>query len=188
MEAGRVGRGAPRGACREDRHSAEPASAWAARPPRANRAADLKRIAQVTARDWHPLGSCNGQSAEGSGWQANCSGVLRTPAMRFALLVFLAAAPEPDALDLSALPTETDLVSVLWSRAPDLVAARARIGQASADVLRSQLLPNPTFDFQWGTLPIGPTNPPGLDRLKDVPNYSFTLGELVELGKRGPRQ
>jgi len=108
--------------------------------------------------------------------------------MRFALLVFLAATPEPDGLDLSALPSDPDLVSVLWARSPDLITSRARIGQASADVLRSELLPNPSFDFQWGTLAIGPTNPPGLDKLTDVPNYTFTLSELVELGKRGPRQ
>jgi cobalt-zinc-cadmium efflux system outer membrane protein len=108
--------------------------------------------------------------------------------MRFALLVFLAASPEPEALDLSTLPSEVDLVSVLWARSPDLVAARARLGQAGADVVRSELLPNPSFDFQWGTIPIGPTNPPGLDRLGEVPNYTFTLSGLVELGKRGPRQ
>jgi cobalt-zinc-cadmium efflux system outer membrane protein len=106
--------------------------------------------------------------------------------MPFVLLVFLAAAPpDPAALDLSALPSDPDLVSVLWAHAPDLVAARARIGQAGADVVRSELLPNPTFDFQWGTIPIGPTNPTGLDRLGDVPNYTFTLNQPFEIAKRG---
>ena len=44
------------------------------------------------------------------------------------------------------------------------------------------------FDFQWGTLALGPTNPPGLDKLKDVPNYTFTLNQPFEIAKRGPRQ
>jgi cobalt-zinc-cadmium efflux system outer membrane protein len=100
----------------------------------------------------------------------------------------LAAGPEPAALDLSRLPSEAELAEVVWKHGPDLVAARTRLGLAAADVTRTELLPNPTFDFQWGTIPLGPTNPPGLNKLADVPNYTFALSELVELGKRGPRQ
>lgn len=100
----------------------------------------------------------------------------------------LAASPEPTVLDLSQLPSEAQLAGVVWKHGPDLVAARTKLGQATADVARTELLPNPAFDFQWGTIPIGQTNPPGLNRLADVPNYTFTLSELVELGKRGPRQ
>ncbi|HET9156444.1 MAG TPA: TolC family protein, partial [Myxococcaceae bacterium] len=57
-----------------------------------------------------------------------------------------------------------------------------------AEVTRSEVFPNPGFDFQWGTLALGPTNPPGLDKLRDVPNYTFTLNQPFEIAKRGPRQ
>lgn len=96
--------------------------------------------------------------------------------------------PAPDSLDLSTSPSDLQLVEILWARSPDLVAARAKLGQADAEVTRSEVFPNPGFDFQWGTLALGPTNPPGLDKLRDVPNYTFTLNQPVEIGKRGPRQ
>ena len=94
----------------------------------------------------------------------------------------------PESLDLSSSPGDLQLVELLWARSPDLVSARAKLGQAAADVIRSEVFPNPGFDFQWGTLAIGPTNPPGLDKLKDVPNYTFTLNQPFEIAKRGPRQ
>ena len=105
------------------------------------------------------------------------------------VLSLLAAASGPaDALDLSSSPADLQLVELLWARSPDLVAARAKLGQAEADVTRSEVFPNPGFDFQWGTLALGPTNPPGLDKLTDVPNYTFTLSQPFEIAKRGPRQ
>jgi len=94
----------------------------------------------------------------------------------------------PESLDLSSSPGDLQLVELLWARSPDLVSARAKLGQAEADVTRSEVFPNPGFDFQWGTLAIGPTNPPGLDKLSDVPNYTFTVNQPFEIGKRGPRQ
>ena len=99
-----------------------------------------------------------------------------------------ATAPSPESLDLSSSPSDLELVALLWSRSPYLVGASARIGQAEADVTRSEVFPNPGFDFQWGTLTLGTTNPPGLDKLADVPNYAFTLSQPVEIGKRGPRK
>src|SRR5262249_43049061 len=99
-----------------------------------------------------------------------------------------AVTPAPESLDLSSTPSDLQLVELLWARSPDLVAARAKLGQAGADVTRSEVFPNPGFDFQWGTLALGPTNPPGLDKLRDVPNYTFTLNQPFEIAKRGPRQ
>ena len=99
-----------------------------------------------------------------------------------------ATAASPESLDLSSSPADLQLVELLWARSPDLVTARAKLGQAEAEVTRSEVFPNPGFDFQWGTLAIGPTNPPGLDKLRDVPNYTFTLNQPFEIGKRGPRQ
>ena len=74
--------------------------------------------------------------------------------------------PNPESLDLSSSPGDVAARRAVWARSPDLVSARAKIGQAAADVIRSEVFPNPGFDFQWGTLAIGPTNPPGLDKLK----------------------
>ena len=99
-----------------------------------------------------------------------------------------ATTANPESLDLSSSPGDLQLVELLWARSPELVAARARLGQADAEVTRSEVFPNPGFDFQWGTLALGPTNPPGLDKLKDVPNYTFTLNQPFEIAKRGPRQ
>ncbi|HZJ54339.1 MAG TPA: TolC family protein [Myxococcaceae bacterium] len=99
-----------------------------------------------------------------------------------------ATAASPESLDLSSSPADLQLVELLWARSPELVAARAKLGQAEAEVTRSGVFPNPGFDFQWGTLAIGPTNPPGLDKLTEVPNYTFTLNQPLEIGKRGPRQ
>ena len=38
------------------------------------------------------------------------------------------------------------LVELLWLRSPELVAARARLGQADVEVTRSEVFPNPGFD------------------------------------------
>jgi outer membrane protein, heavy metal efflux system len=95
----------------------------------------------------------------------------------------------PAALDLGHMPDDAMLAQLLWGRSPDLVAARAKIATARGDVVRSKLLPNPSLDASWNTIPVGKTNPPGLSApLDNVPNYAFSLSELVEIAKRGPRQ
>lgn len=98
------------------------------------------------------------------------------------------ACAEPGPLALGALPGEEELARLLWERSPEFSAARARLASARAELVRAGLLPNPELDFTWGTLPLGPTNPPGLNRLAEVPYYSLGLSQLIELGKRGPRQ
>ena len=78
---------------------------------------------------------------------------------------------------------------MLWERSPDLATARAKVSAARADLERARALPNPGLDVSWNTIPVGQTNPTGLDRpLAHVPNYAFVLSELVEIGKRGSRQ
>lgn len=99
-----------------------------------------------------------------------------------------AAPPPPSPLNLSMLPDEGALVSLLWQHSPELAEARTRIAAADADLIRAQQLPNPSLDLGWNTVPVDRTNPPGLRPLVDVPNYTVTLSELVELGKRGPRR
>ncbi|XXF79180.1 TolC family protein [Myxococcaceae bacterium GXIMD 01537] len=116
----------------------------------------------------------------------------RSPPLLATLLlaatVARAGVASPSTLPLASLPDDDRLAEVLWAHAPEFAAARARVASARANVTRAHLLPNPELDLSWNTLPIGPTNPPGLDRLKDVPNYVVGISELIELGKRGPRQ
>jgi cobalt-zinc-cadmium efflux system outer membrane protein len=113
---------------------------------------------------------------------------VRTFTLLLLLVASAALADVPVRLQLSRLPSDEALTALLWERSPDLVAAQLRLQLAGAEVTRARVLPNPGFDFLWGTFPIGPTNPPGLNRFSDVPNYTFTLNQLVELGKRAPRQ
>ena len=95
----------------------------------------------------------------------------------------------PPALDLARMPDDAVMAELLWGRSPDLVAARAKIVTARGDLVRAKLLPNPSLDASWNTIPVGKTNPPGLaSPIDNVPNYAFSLSELVEIAKRGPRQ
>ena len=60
---------------------------------------------------------------------------------------------------------------------------------ARADAQRAHFLPNPTLDLSANTLPIGASNPTDLrDPWANTPNYAVGVSELIELGKRGPRQ
>jgi outer membrane protein, heavy metal efflux system len=115
----------------------------------------------------------------------------------FLLFLLLALAPAARAsdpppetpLDLARLPDDGALAQLLWTRSPDLVAARTRIAAARGDVVRAGLLPNPSLDASWNTIPVGQTNPAGLSApLSNVPNYAVSLSTLVEIAKRGPRQ
>jgi cobalt-zinc-cadmium efflux system outer membrane protein len=99
------------------------------------------------------------------------------------------AGAEPRVLDLGTMPDDEELANLLWERAPELVAARARLAQAQAEVERARRLPNPVLDASWSTIPLGTTNPPGLESpLTNVPAYQFGLSAPFELGKRGPRR
>lgn len=115
------------------------------------------------------------------------------PALLLAISLLLApAAPaaedEPSrfvpAADLD-LPALERLVA---ARTPALEAANLEVELAEAEHQQSRLLPNPTLDLGWGTVPVGPVNPSGLSRpLANVPNYSVGLGYTLPVGKRRPR-
>ncbi len=106
----------------------------------------------------------------------------------FALLSLVLVA-EPMTLNLSAAPDEAALVNLLWEHAPDLQLARARVAAAQADAQRASFLPNPTLDLSANTLPLGQSNPVGLAQpWANTPNYAVAVSELIEIGKRGPRQ
>ena len=98
-------------------------------------------------------------------------------------------AEEPDTLRLASLPSEPELLKLLWSRSPELVAARGRVEAARADALRTRPLPNPGLDLFINTIPLGAPNPPDLPNpILNTPNLSVGLSELIEIGKRAPRQ
>jgi cobalt-zinc-cadmium efflux system outer membrane protein len=99
------------------------------------------------------------------------------------------AAEQKDPLRLSALPDRQGLATLLWESSPRLQPSRVRIAEARGELQRARLPPNPTLDFSWNTIPIGELNPPYLERpFANVPNYVFGLSNLIEIGKRGPRQ
>jgi len=80
------------------------------------------------------------------------------------------------------------LVGAIQS-APELRSAERETRIRDAARLQSQLLPNPTLDATWGTIPIGRTNPPNLSApLANVPNYRVGVSYTFPLGKRGPNQ
>ncbi len=88
------------------------------------------------------------------------------------------------------------LLDWIGRRNGEVLAADARIAQASADVGTSRIfLPNPTADFAVGGLTLGRTNPAaGVDPrypnglgFGDTSNFNFGLSQTIELGKRGPR-
>lgn len=108
-----------------------------------------------------------------------------------AVVVALSLSAPGGALKLSSLPAEPDLAQLLWERSPELQLSRGRVAQARGDYERALLLPNPNLDVSMNTIPVGPLNTaadPGLTNPWDVPNYAFGVSELIELGKRGPRQ
>jgi outer membrane protein, heavy metal efflux system len=91
-------------------------------------------------------------------------------------------------LSLASLPDQDSVAALLWERSPEFASARARVASARSDLVRAGLIPNPELDLGANTLPLGSTNPPGLNRWTEVPNYGVGLSEQFELGKRGPRK
>jgi cobalt-zinc-cadmium efflux system outer membrane protein len=88
---------------------------------------------------------------------------------------------------LSAPTNDVELSHLVWERSVELQSARARIAQAQADAARARLLPNPSLDVSYNTIPVGPHNPAG-EPFLSIPNLQVGASELIELGKRGPRQ
>ncbi len=85
-------------------------------------------------------------------------------------------------LDLAAL------AQIVATRAPEMEGAALEVDLAEADLRQSRLLPNPTLDLGWGTVPVGTKNPADLPRpLANVPNYSVGLAYTFPAGKRAPQ-
>jgi cobalt-zinc-cadmium efflux system outer membrane protein len=84
----------------------------------------------------------------------------------------------------------------LRERDPIFASARDKVEAASQLEYQTHVLPNPQLQATAGGFVLGPTNVnnggPGSDvphlTLADTTNFTFGISELVELGKRGPRQ
>jgi cobalt-zinc-cadmium efflux system outer membrane protein len=88
---------------------------------------------------------------------------------------------------------ERALAAAVWQSAPEVLAARRDLIDAEATQARAHLLPNPTLSGSWNNVPLGsrPTIDPMTNKpveFSDVYNYNVGVSELIELGKRGPRQ
>jgi outer membrane protein, heavy metal efflux system len=81
-----------------------------------------------------------------------------------------------------------DLERVAMDGDPELEAAQLQVDLARAQVRQSRMRPNPTLDLEYGTIPLGRTNPPNLPRpFANVPNYGVGVSVPVPLAKRRPR-
>lgn len=79
------------------------------------------------------------------------------------------------------------LEEVILRQSPALDPADLEVELAAADLRQSRLLPNPSVELGWGTIPVGRLNPPGLARpLANVPNYSAGLAYTFPIAKRRP--
>jgi len=114
--------------------------------------------------------------------------------LRFLLLIsalgpgVARAQPSEDVASASTLLVSSPhLVAWLRTRSAGVRAATERTHQAEAEARQAGVLPNPTLGLTLGGVPVGETNPPGLG-FSDVANFTVGLTEVVELGKRGPRQ
>lgn len=104
------------------------------------------------------------------------------------------AEPAPALRALLARPGE--LAAWLRDRDPRIDAQRARLDAARAAARQTRALPNPQLDLGVSDLVIGQTNAASGGPGSDHPPLSlgktliFTAGvdQLIELGKRGPRQ
>ena len=85
------------------------------------------------------------------------------------------------------------LAGWLRDRDPVTESARAKVEAASELGEQTRVLPNPQIQAAAGGFVLGPTNPASPSQggplsLGQTTNFQIGVGELVELGKRGPRQ
>ena len=84
------------------------------------------------------------------------------------------------------LADDRALLAWLGEHNKDVLAAAARVDQATAALRQDRLFPNPSLAGSVSDITAGETNPPGLTS-KETAIYSTVLSETVEIGKRGPR-
>lgn len=84
--------------------------------------------------------------------------------------------------------TLSDLSQAIRQRSPAVLAEQLNVDLAEAEEQQSRLWGNPELDLGWGTIPIGPSNPPDLRHpMLHIPSYSVGVSYTFLVGKRGPR-
>ena len=108
--------------------------------------------------------------------------------MRLLLVLALcAASPSVTRAGDAVRLTLADAVADLRHQSPELLAASLRVRAAGGDLTTARLLPNPRLSLGVGNLPLGRTNPAGLDAGDTVTNQVGLEQELVLWGKRAAR-
>jgi len=121
--------------------------------------------------------------------------------MKLAVVVLTALtgaahADDADAPVRALLADPAQLAAWLSDRDPVVESARARFHGASELAAQTRTLPNPVLSLGAGGFVVGATNKgsglPGDENprlgLGQTTNFQLGIGELIELGKRGPRQ
>ena len=108
-----------------------------------------------------------------------------------------APAPVPGPAVRAMLADPAQLAAWLAERDPMIASARARTEAASELGEQARVLPNPQVQGGLGGISVGDPNayqPPGMQVMTGPTSFSQTynvsvgVGELVEIGKRGPRR
>ena len=91
------------------------------------------------------------------------------------------------------LANPVQLAQWLHDRDPQLESAHAKVEAAEAAARQARVLPNPqlslaTGGYYLGAAPNDGNTPPRGLGLSDTTNFEIGVGELVEIGKRGPRR
>lgn len=99
------------------------------------------------------------------------------------------ASGDPPAFAPGTAKSLEEVEAALLQTSPRIAAQRLDMALTAADRDKARLLPNPTLDLGWGTIPLGQTNPEGLRApMANVPNYGVGVAYTFEIGKRGKRQ
>jgi cobalt-zinc-cadmium efflux system outer membrane protein len=124
------------------------------------------------------LGACS--SAPVDSWYADLP-------MRSSRAVAALAEQEPSAPSPTELLEDAPgLLRWLAEHNAEVAAARARVRGMEAALDQSQVYPDPSLELGVGGINVGKPNPPDLPA-GDSQNYSATVHETFEIGKRGPR-
>ncbi len=104
-----------------------------------------------------------------------------------------AAVPEASSRDHTFRPSPDmsldQVIQLVRERFPDVQSLERDVDVAAAEVRQSYLWENPNVDGSWATIPVGETNPAGLEKpFANIPNYGVGLSYRFLIGKRSPRQ
>ena len=120
--------------------------------------------------------------------------VVLVPALLAGLSITARADEGAAAPVATLLASPTKLAAWLSDRDPMMESSRAKVEAAHEAGEQARVLPNPQLSFTAGGFVVGRTNDGSSDPSKmplslgQTTNYELGLGELIEIGKRGPRR